>query len=298
MRAAFHLIDLSKPKDKQHYVCKMSKDPKEDTSTYFMDVEMQALAKLFADEFNKFNPPKKVDFVEASLIKCLERRGQPILAVEPFLKGKYVKHSNNYGFVSEEDRNTPQAFSHFSYCKSKGDLLICDIQGVDDKYTDPQIHSKDKTGFGKGNMGISGMHKFFETHRCNSICRLIGLPPHQTKQVDYGTVVPSFNAGRALSGGQLQMHPRKSSGAPVSPGVVPLLSADQEVQIKRAFSLFDKDQRGYIDADGFYNVCKVLGFKMSPYEAREKMAQICGRPSEYLDYRHFINWWATGQCAR
>ena len=28
MRAAFHLIDLSKPKDKQHYVCKMSKDPK------------------------------------------------------------------------------------------------------------------------------------------------------------------------------------------------------------------------------------------------------------------------------
>ena len=54
-------------------------------------------------------------------------------------------------------------------------------------------------------MGISGMHKFFETHRCNSICRLIGLPPHQTKQVDYGTVVPSFNAGRALSGGQLQV---------------------------------------------------------------------------------------------
>ena len=25
---------------------------------------------------------------------------------------------------------------------------------------------------------------------------------------------------------------------------------------------FDKDQRGYIDADGFYNVCKVLGFKV------------------------------------
>lgn len=38
------------------------------------DAEMQALAKLFADEFNKLNPPKKVDFVEASLIKCLEDR--------------------------------------------------------------------------------------------------------------------------------------------------------------------------------------------------------------------------------
>ena len=42
----------------------------------------------------------------------------------------------------------------------------------------------------------------------------------------------------------------------------------------------------------------ICTLQMSPYEAREKMAQICGRPSEYLDYRHFINWWATGQCAR
>lgn len=36
--------------------------------------------------------------------------------------------------------NTPQAFSHFTYCHSGGKLLICDIQGVGDKYTDPQIH--------------------------------------------------------------------------------------------------------------------------------------------------------------
>lgn len=36
----------------------MSKNPKEDKSTYFLDVEMQALAKLFAEEFNKRKPPK------------------------------------------------------------------------------------------------------------------------------------------------------------------------------------------------------------------------------------------------
>ena len=52
--------------------------------------------------------PPQVMFVEAFLIKCLERQGEPILAVEPYLHGKYVKHTNNFGFVSKEDRNTPQ----------------------------------------------------------------------------------------------------------------------------------------------------------------------------------------------
>lgn len=34
----------------------------------------------------------------------------------------------------------PGGPSHFTYCHSGGKLLICDIQGVADKYTDPQIH--------------------------------------------------------------------------------------------------------------------------------------------------------------
>jgi len=36
-------------------------------------------------------------------------------------------------------------------------MLICDIQGVGDLYTDPQIHSADGKGFGNGNMGNFGM---------------------------------------------------------------------------------------------------------------------------------------------
>lgn len=51
-------LDPSKPEGQQRYVAKMSKNPKEDKSTYFLDVEMQALAKLFAEEFNKRKPPK------------------------------------------------------------------------------------------------------------------------------------------------------------------------------------------------------------------------------------------------
>ena len=56
------------------------------------------------------NPPwaQQVAFVDAFLMRCKQREGEPILAVEPFLHGKYTKHTNNYGFVSKEDRNTPQ----------------------------------------------------------------------------------------------------------------------------------------------------------------------------------------------
>ncbi len=43
--------------------------------------------------------------------------------------------------VSADRRNTPQAFSHFSYEASDHQLIIVDIQGVGDIYTDPQIHS-------------------------------------------------------------------------------------------------------------------------------------------------------------
>ena len=38
-------------------------------------------------------------------------------------------------------RQTPQAFSHFTFEKSGHELIVVDIQGVGDLYTDPQIHT-------------------------------------------------------------------------------------------------------------------------------------------------------------
>lgn len=50
-------------------------------------------------------------------------------AVERFIDGPYRKHNNNYGFVNEDERSTPQAFSHFTYEASQHTALVCDIQG-------------------------------------------------------------------------------------------------------------------------------------------------------------------------
>mmetsp|Transcript_41107 Transcript_41107/g.64211 ORF Transcript_41107/g.64211 Transcript_41107/m.64211 type:complete len:150 (+) Transcript_41107:617-1066(+) len=80
------------------------------------------------------------------------------------------------GIVGSE-RLTPQAFSHYTYEASGHDLLICDIQGVGNYFTDPQIHSKDGKGFGLGNCGLSGIRRFMETHQCSDLCRRLKLPP-------------------------------------------------------------------------------------------------------------------------
>ena len=75
----------------------------------------------------------------------------------------------------DEQRNTPQAFSHFTYEKSGRTLLVCDIQGVGDLWTDPQIHSIKEDAYGKGNLGQQGIDKFLESHKCNEICRWLKL---------------------------------------------------------------------------------------------------------------------------
>ncbi|MES1916812.1 MAG: hypothetical protein MHM6MM_008598, partial [Cercozoa sp. M6MM] len=92
------------------------------------------------------------------------------------------------GYVSEEERATPQAFSHFTFEASGRQLLICDVQGVSDLYTDPQIHSRDGRGFGKGNLGERGFRRFLATHRCNAICRYLRLPIIGGGVVDVGTM--------------------------------------------------------------------------------------------------------------
>lgn len=185
LRIIYYMKDFSAAE--QNVCAKVSKEPNEPSQTYFLDVEMQAVAKKFADSFNSKNPPKTIKFLLPYVVEFKNRTTRMgkrlVVGVEPLLHGKYQKHSNNYGFVSQEDRNTPQAFSHYTYHTSGGKFLVCDIQGVEDIYTDPQIHSvSDRPRFGKADMGVEGVRKFFETHRCNAICEFLRLPVQGRKK--------------------------------------------------------------------------------------------------------------------
>lgn len=55
-------------------------------------------------------------------------------------------------------------------------MLVCDIQGVNDVYTDPQVHSSENVkAFGRGNLGQKGFENFLRTHTCNKICDWLKL---------------------------------------------------------------------------------------------------------------------------
>eukprot|EP00960_Hanusia_phi_P063441 765489-Hanusia_phi.AAC.5 len=144
---------------------------------YFQEVINQALAQQYANEFNTHDCVKsKICFLPMEVLRLHERENQ-LVTIEPLLEGKYVKHNDNYGEVGTED-DIPQAFSHFTWDASSNRILICDIQGVDMYWTDPQIHSIDPSQeeiFGKGNFGLDGVKQFFHTHRCNSLCIKLGL---------------------------------------------------------------------------------------------------------------------------
>lgn len=90
------------------------------------------------------------------------------------------------------DEDVPQAFSHFTFRCSNEKYLVVDLQGVLSqdvsspvfKFTDPAIHSYIGR-FGETDLKKAGMESFFETHRCNPLCKILRLEsPLKTRLFD------------------------------------------------------------------------------------------------------------------
>ncbi|KAK3275216.1 hypothetical protein CYMTET_16642 [Cymbomonas tetramitiformis] len=82
--------------------------------------------------------------------------------------------------------DVPQAFSHFTHAVTNGKQLVCDVQGVWNSVdgftlTDPAIHNKSSQSgttrrkYGGTDKGLQGIRLFFSTHKCNAMCRRLGL---------------------------------------------------------------------------------------------------------------------------
>jgi hypothetical protein len=150
------------------------------------DMRCQALCKAFALEFNALLGDKhSIDFVVTACFKGKEGKTSSdftCISLEPFLQGTFVKYNNNTSYVNEENPNDPsnqaaQAFSHFTFERSRGRFLVCDLQGVGKLMTDPVIHTLDPERFilSTTNLGEDGFKFFFTAHKCNDVCRQLGL---------------------------------------------------------------------------------------------------------------------------
>mmetsp|Transcript_29919 Transcript_29919/g.62954 ORF Transcript_29919/g.62954 Transcript_29919/m.62954 type:complete len:711 (+) Transcript_29919:444-2576(+) len=167
--------------------CYLNEDGTIDTSQHgsdsvLTDIILQYEAAHWAEEFNKSDPPKKVDFIRAYALEFVDRPGKPMFAVERFIAGNdsygvgFLKHNTNSGYVDTEiRRKTPQVFSAHSFYASEGQRLVADIQGVGDLYTDPQVLSIDFR-FGDGDLGPRGMALFFKTFRHCDLSDMMGIP--------------------------------------------------------------------------------------------------------------------------
>eukprot|EP00026_Physarum_polycephalum_P001557 Phypoly_transcript_01559.p1 GENE.Phypoly_transcript_01559~~Phypoly_transcript_01559.p1 ORF type:complete len:683 (+),score=110.62 Phypoly_transcript_01559:158-2206(+) len=204
------------------YVVKLSKT-KVPIDRYFEDVKMQQVCVELAKKFNQQGTPKKVEFLTAWVLEIVKEKGIMWCGLEHYIGGEFKKQSNNHGGVLEP-RNTPQAFSHFTWEHTKHNMIVVDLQGVDDDYTDPQVHTKDGIGYGVGNLGRTGIDRFLKTHQCNAICQLLNLPrintmdtksamqklikgtqqvPFIDDQLGHG-IYPHLDVGEDVAGGEFQ----------------------------------------------------------------------------------------------
>ncbi|CAF1185297.1 unnamed protein product [Adineta steineri] len=158
---------------------------------YLEMLDCQTVADYLAQEFNKVSPAtnstamiKKIKFIMTKLVFVPQGNEGKFryYTMERFIEGAYKKFSNNIGYVNHQDPAlTLQAFSHWTYERTNGEMIVVDLQGIDigdhQTYllTDPCIHATDLKRFGRTNLGKAGIKRFFQTHVCNIICQTFKL---------------------------------------------------------------------------------------------------------------------------
>jgi len=200
----------------QPLIAKVSVDDDDDQWEFHKNsARTQMEARRLAKKFNEIIAYRKlsvpiIEFLEVFFYVCEDKS----YLVEKRLDVKrYQKFNNNCGGVINEskqeinlelealpecdesdeedsiipqnkdqiiDEDVPQAFSHWTYQYTYGEKLVCDLQGVLTnrfELTDPAIHSKQGKIFGLTDKRTKGMRAFFETHKCNPLCKALRLKP-------------------------------------------------------------------------------------------------------------------------
>lgn len=182
-----------------------------DTDKYIEFLKIRALCKTFARYFNALVPEQyALDFVTPILlIKSINSAnmtsfeawraagGNSRLWLEPKLGASWTRYTDNFANVYNEGNAAmsivAQAFSHFTYEMSGGDLMVVSLQGAD-RLTWPVVHTRDGGRFCRDNRNLHtmGMDAFFSTHQCNDVCRFLHLAIRTDSQWEFTTPTSIF----------------------------------------------------------------------------------------------------------
>lgn len=200
--------------NEKHIVMKQSKwtDARSNSiKRYLETAQAHAVAANFSATFNRDRPydvnASEIQFVSVGVMLVDDVSNPQYFTYEPYIdfgRGGYTKFNSNFDYVhstSEYDKDpvhndTCQAFSHYTWVESRRKLVICDLQGVTSGFrlilTDPAIHHTDILLYGSTNLGIKGIQKFFQVHKCNDICRALKLDKELPEQpLEASSITPT-----------------------------------------------------------------------------------------------------------
>lgn len=174
-----------------------------------MELAMHFKAEELIKAWNKMNLCDKRYFVVSPF--KVKDRGEHCVG-EDFIEGEWEKWNSNSGYVSRSTASV-QAFCHWTYHHSDGQLLMCDVQGVSNGMsyciTDPCICSTSQV-YGQTDVGIWGINAFFANHVCNQFCNSGWMKPMNNRS---SVVFPKMKASTyrwEVSNDESVVHPEKA----------------------------------------------------------------------------------------
>jgi hypothetical protein len=130
---------------------------------------------------------KRVQFTEVTTLEVGTGANVKFYNMESLLEGEWLRYSNNGGYVNTMDYAAVlQAFTHWTHERSRGLLMVTDLQGV------RMVHCTDVLRFTRTNLGAEGFKLFFDTHKCNDVCEKLGLKVGTAGRTLSGTKVGAY----------------------------------------------------------------------------------------------------------
>jgi hypothetical protein len=174
-------------RNSQEAVCKCFKSYYQSMETEFFQTDYQVADRAieYAEGWNAMcEVGKEILMTRGDIMKI----GGTKYLVEPLIR-YFTKFTSNNGWIASQEEEgwavlAMEAFSHYTYHRSGGQLIVCDLQGRHRskrsgngkrrfELTDPAICSRQRS-YGPTDLGEKGIESFFANHSCNRFCHAGG----------------------------------------------------------------------------------------------------------------------------